>query len=216
MGLDLVELALSVEDEFDIAIPDAILETIITPNDYADYIFEEYQKKDALKCSSQVGFYKIRKLFIEEFNCKREYLKPNTKLEDIFKENIKENWMRLDQLLNGKLGSYFSNITSVYLFLSFYLSMIFGIVFNSSLFLFFLFWIILFIGFRYFFAFKIPNPRNKLSLLIKFVDESNARSKYNDRDDILKKIIEITIYELNISPSEIFPNSKYVEDLRAD
>ena len=214
MGLELVELAMSVEDEFDIAIPDAILETMETPNDYADYIFKEYQKKDALKCSSQVGFYKIRKLFIDEFNCKREALKPNTKLEDLFTENIQENWEKLNQLLNGKLGSYFSNITSVYLFLSFYLSMIFGVTFNS-LFLFFLLWMILFIGFRYFFTFKIPNPRNKLSLLIRFVDESNARTKYSNRDEILKKIIEVTVDELNISPSKIFPYSKFVDDLGA-
>ena len=47
MGLELVELAMTVEEEFDISISDAILESIATPQDYADYIYKEYQKKDS-------------------------------------------------------------------------------------------------------------------------------------------------------------------------
>jgi len=214
VGLDLVELAMSVEDEFDIAISDAVLETIETPQDYANYIFEVYQEKDSLKCSSQVGFYKIRKIFIEVFNCKREELRPDTDIEILFKDNIKENWIKLNKLLDKRV-CYPLELRDLYLVLVFFISLISGIILKS-IFLFFLIWSFLFIVFKYFLASKIPKSVRRLSSLIRFVDESNAMSRYKTKEVILKKIIEISIYELGLSEAGIVPTSKYVEDLGVD
>lgn len=211
MGLELVELAMTVEEEFDISISDAILESIATPQDYADYIYKEYQKKDSLKCSSQIGFYKIRKLFMKEFNCKREELTPDTKLEEIFSENIREDWVKLNRLLDNKLKYYSLKLSSLWQISAFFISVLPGIIFKSGFF-FFLIWAILFIVFRYFFASKPPASVDKLSSLIKFVGESNARSKYNTKEKILHKIIEISIVVLEVSASEISSKSRYAQD----
>ncbi len=103
MGLDLVELVLEVEDEFDIYLPDKDMECLATPNDLATYIFDKYQRKDDAKCGSQVAFYKLRKLFIENFRNKREELVPNADLKILLGDNIRSKWKQLDTLLDNKL-----------------------------------------------------------------------------------------------------------------
>lgn len=212
MGLDLVELAMSVEEEFDIVISDATLESIRTPQDYADCIYDEYQNINSYKCSSQVGFYKIRKLFIEAFNCKRKELKPDTKLEDLFTNHRREKWRRLNELLDDKLRWHPLKLEGKYHLVIFIMSLFSGLV-SQCVILFFIVWTILYLVSKKYFATIIP-VRN-LSSLVRFTDESNAKTKYETKDEILEKIIEISIEELDISLSKISPDSKYVEDLGA-
>ena len=213
MGLDLVELVLVVEEEFDIIISDGTLENMRTPQDYADYIYDEYQKIDAGRCSSQVGFYKIRKLFIDEFNCKREELKPDTKLEDIFTDNIREEWRHLNELLDNRLKWYPLKLKAKYHLIAFFIALIIGFISQCSI-IFLVVWIILGLVFRKYMA-SIA-PMDKLSSLIRFTNESNARTKYKTKDEILDKVIEISIEELGLSPSEISASSRYIEDLGVD
>ena len=106
MGLDFVNLALRIEEEFNIYLSDATLAEIRTPNDIASYIHDEYVTKNYSQCSSQIGFYKIRKLLINEFSLKREQIKPSTSLEVLLEKDIRTNWKKLNRLLENKLSPY--------------------------------------------------------------------------------------------------------------
>ena len=103
MGLDLVELVLEVEDEFDIYLPDEDMECLATPDDLAIYIFNKFKRDSDDKCGSQVAFYKLRKLFIENFGNKREELVPDASLEDLLGDDIRHKWTKLEILLNNKM-----------------------------------------------------------------------------------------------------------------
>lgn len=106
MGLEIVELILAIEDEFDIVISDATLEQMQTPQDFADYISNEYLLKELNGCSSQRGFYKIRKLLIDEFSIKKEDIKPYTPLQYLLQNDIRKKWKKLNKLLDNKLHHY--------------------------------------------------------------------------------------------------------------
>lgn len=82
MGLDLVELALAIEEEFDISITDAKLEKIRTPMDYAIYLSEtvyKNQEKEFLEILETV-----MEISIEQFALDAYQISPHSRyIEDL-------------------------------------------------------------------------------------------------------------------------------------
>jgi len=105
MGLDLVELALRIEEEFDIILPDADLEKMRTPRDLANFIDQKYQELHANRCSSQIGFYKVRKIFTDTFGFLKDAIKPLTNTQDVLGGTIRNKWGQLQQKLKYPLPS---------------------------------------------------------------------------------------------------------------
>lgn len=108
MGLDLVELAMAVEDEFDLVIDDKDAGYLNTPGDVANYVFSRlYPGKSREKgkefeaCLSQVRFHRLRRILMETFGIARNDVKLNTPIEQILKNKISQ-WKKL----NHALGSY--------------------------------------------------------------------------------------------------------------
>ena len=227
MGLDIVELVLTVEEEFDISLPDTDMEDIRTPRDLATYIYKRYQEYDKTKCSSQVGFYKIRRIMMEEFGFKRHQLYPDTKLQELFGKDIRNKWKKLNSILDSKLNYPSLRFTDIGANIVLILSLVFSIGFFYfytkysiegilKVILVFIFsYVILYYMLSPFFATIVPKQYQKLSSLIKFTGESSKIDKYKSFNDILEKVIEIRITQLNLSPDEISPDSRYVEDLGA-
>ena len=221
MGLDLVELVLEVEDEFDIYLPDKDVECLATPNDLATYIFDKYQKKDDNKCGSQVAFYKLRKLFIDNFGNKREELVPSADLETLLGDNIRSKWKRLNSILDNRLMGTLvlnkkENLLLFYFgigvfILYYYLSrdLLDSIWLSLLTYLFFLF------SSNIFFGKEIPKRYTKFSALIKYMEDNTIQSMYNSKEKVLKRVIEISSIQLDIPIDKIKPDSKYVEDLGA-
>ena len=95
MGLDSVELIMTIEDKFGIAIPDAECEQIYTVQDMADSVFEKIKVEPNEKCLSQIVFYRIRKVF-ETFGNEKRNITPNTKMSELLsKTDLKNDWTRL-------------------------------------------------------------------------------------------------------------------------
>ena len=207
------ELVLSVEEEFDIYISDDTWVELQTPQDVADYIYDEYLQNKTLGCPSQVGFYRVRKLLMEEFDIEREKITPTAKLQDLFQENIKTKWKKLNDLFDNKLlylrlSNYIKALAFIFIAtLSQYFIDDLATSFLCILFTYPLFLLIL----RPMLAKKVPSELEQVSSLIKFKGQSNAMTKYEHPTSIMEKVIELTAEQFSVDPSRIFNRTKFIE-----
>jgi len=225
MGLDLVELAIAIEIEFGIYIPDAKLEEILTPRDYVEYIIEENRKQTEKGYTFQKGFYKLRKIFINDLGLKREDIKPCSKLEVILQPNIRESWKKLNKALDKKLNYHplqlnkIGNIVIVVLLMiiTFFINqyepieLIFSQILGVLIFLFILgvfFSIIL----RPIFGKRVPSYLQDFTSLLRFLGYSKRlyiSGKHYGY--VSEKVLEICIEQLGVD--EITLDSHFGDDL---
>ena len=78
MGLDIVELILTIEEEFDIELPDAEMERAQTPRDIADYIYQKYQAYDKNKTHQSI-LNKVIEISIEQLNLSPDKITPDSR-----------------------------------------------------------------------------------------------------------------------------------------
>ena len=103
MGLDSVELVMSVENKFGIRIPDADCEKIYTVQDFADTVFKMISIHPTDKCLTQIIFYRIRKAF-KNLELTKVEIKPDTNISDFLTQTeLKANWNRLETEIGLKL-----------------------------------------------------------------------------------------------------------------
>ena len=103
MGLDSVELVMSVENKFGIRIPDADCEKIYTVQDFADTVFKMISIHQTDKCLTQIIFYRIRKAF-KNLELTKVEIKPDTNISDFLTQTeLKANWNRLETEIGLKL-----------------------------------------------------------------------------------------------------------------
>lgn len=103
MGLDSVELIMSIEDQFGIAIPDAECEEICTVQQAIDCVFDKIKIHPNNKCLSQIVFYRIRKI-LEQFGNDKQNITPNTRMSDVLsKTNLAADWKLLETKLQLKI-----------------------------------------------------------------------------------------------------------------
>nr|WP_299245237.1 phosphopantetheine-binding protein [uncultured Aquimarina sp.] len=103
MGLDSVELVMSIEDKFGVIIPDVEYANIGTIQQMADAIFQRIRIKPNNKCLSQIIFYRIRSAF-EEFDNEKQNISPDTKMIDLLnKTDLKSDWNSLENKIGLKI-----------------------------------------------------------------------------------------------------------------
>lgn len=103
MGLDSVELLMSVENKFGIRIEDSEAEKIATVQDFADCVCSKISLNPTDKCLTQIVFYRIRKAF-QNLNLTELEIKPTSKISDLLTQSeLKINWNRLEAELGLKL-----------------------------------------------------------------------------------------------------------------
>ena len=103
MGLESVELIMTIENKFGISIPDAECENIATVQHMADSVFEKITLKPNIKCISQIVFYRIRQA-LELFGNNRIQITPNTRLSELLsRTNLKNDWSRLRQRIDLRI-----------------------------------------------------------------------------------------------------------------
>lgn len=104
MGLESVELILSVEEEFGIRVEDSAMEHLLTPRLLADYIVRQLGSvaPDTKICASQTGFYQIRRALIRHFAISRQDIHPTTPLQSILQGPIRPQWHQLGIAINAR------------------------------------------------------------------------------------------------------------------
>ena len=100
MGLDSVELLMSVEDKFGIRIEDSEAEKIYTVQNFVDSVYSKIITNPNEKCLTQIVFYRIRKA-VQILKLTDKEIKPETKITEFLSQTeLKENW----HLLKTEIG----------------------------------------------------------------------------------------------------------------
>ena len=103
MGLDSVELIMSVEDKFGIRIEDYEAEKINTVQDFADCVYNKIIVNPTDICLAQKIFYQFKKAFQNLKFTELEIL-PASKISDLLNQSeIKANWTKLEIEIGLKL-----------------------------------------------------------------------------------------------------------------
>lgn len=104
MGLDGVELMMRVEEQFGIAIPDGDAEKLLTPALLIDYIYtniQEPQLTDPAGRGTHRGFYRLRRVLMQQSGLKRNDISPDTPLALLFpgRRLLYREWLNLRDAL---------------------------------------------------------------------------------------------------------------------
>src|SRR6185369_13593010 len=98
MGLDAVELVMAIEDEFDIAVPDAVAAEMATIGQTVQKIVELLRPMRAPAsgaCGSARSFYRLRRELIERFGVPRGTITLDTPIGMLVPPSADREWPRI-------------------------------------------------------------------------------------------------------------------------
>jgi len=103
MGLDGVELVLSVEEEFAVTIEDGDFPELTSPRLLADYIVSRLGATGVgeARCLSQAGFYRIRSALVRHFGASRNDVRPDSLVRQFLNGNIRTQWRELKKAIGA-------------------------------------------------------------------------------------------------------------------
>src|ERR1700722_8938801 len=84
MGLDAVEIVMKVEETFDIAIENREAEKILTPRALIELVMSKVGRTDRAFCLTQRAFHRFRASLIRNAGFKREQIKPEVPMTNLF------------------------------------------------------------------------------------------------------------------------------------
>lgn len=100
MGLDAIELVMSVEERFGIEIADEDASRIRTPRQLMDFVCHRVSVADEGKCLSQRSFYRVRRRLMAATGLARKDIGPGTPLQAIIpKSQSRTLWAELARSL---------------------------------------------------------------------------------------------------------------------
>lgn len=103
MGLDGVELVMSLEEAFGIQITDEEATNCRTPRMIIDLIFSKLKTADERVCRSQRAFYIIRGVLVRTFGLERKLIAPDLRFRDFLpKSREKEMWEQIKATLGPR------------------------------------------------------------------------------------------------------------------
>ena len=108
MGLDIVELIMRAEEEFEIEIPDADAEMLSTPGALCDYVenrLAALRTYSSSSCPTSLAFYTVRRELMQ-LGIERRHVTPQTSLETLWPRSERShNWDALGKALHFELPS---------------------------------------------------------------------------------------------------------------
>lgn len=96
MGLDSVELVMSIEDKFGIRIENSEAEKIYTVQDLVNIVYNSIIINPTDKCLSQIVFYRIRKA-LRSLTSNEQEIRPDMQISELCSQTaLKEIWRQLN------------------------------------------------------------------------------------------------------------------------
>lgn len=104
MSLDTVELVISIEERFDISIPDGEAAQLHTIQEIADCVHSKIAMNPTAKCKSQLLFYLLRRYFQDQFGIDRDSFMPQRIIRDLLaNHDLKSAWRSIQRDLQLEL-----------------------------------------------------------------------------------------------------------------
>ena len=97
MGLDLVELQMDLEDEFEIEIPDERASTLTTIGQTIDFVVAELRKRDRTPgaCATMRSFNRLRKGLVSNCGVRRSDVRLDAPIGQLVSANYRRLWKQL-------------------------------------------------------------------------------------------------------------------------
>ena len=225
MGLDGVELVMTVEEAFAIRISDSDAASIRTPGQFIDLILERIAEPSKLRCHSLVAFNRLRSVLIHQFGVDRRSVRLETEIQSFAPAGSRAQFWR-------RFGAALPHIAWPRLHPSPWSGRIFGLLWWST-------WISVFFGFPWQLSVvlvltltggflvmnskalspsisgriftEIPEHFSTVQQLIPLVLVDEATSW--NRESVREKVREIVVAQLGLKPGEYRENADFVRDL---
>ncbi len=102
MGLDIVELVMEVEEEFEIVIKDCDAQQITTMGELHAYISVRTGTQRLEYCATSRTFYRLRRALMSGFELARKQVSPVAHMEDLItRQSRRDRWRVLAEALGG-------------------------------------------------------------------------------------------------------------------
>lgn len=222
MGLDLLELQLECEETFGVYIPNSEACNITTPFLLASCIYTKIRNTEELKCLSQIGFYKIRRILINEFGANRKDIKLHTDVRIYLGKNPSESWERFRATIgngNFRFQLALNSFTKKLLYIVFPLLIIlYSFVVDFPM-------VLLFVTLASYYLIALiltnkirertaPSKCYQVKSFIPLI--SCLKYRRWTQEEILNKVLEITASHAGIDISKVHPHDNFVNDLGLD
>jgi hypothetical protein len=101
MGLDILELVMSIEAHFGVTIPDERAERITTVGELYGFLLGQAGRRTPTPCPTSRAFYRLRRTLMSELGVDRGRVRPDARLRDLFpRASGGTPWSRLATLLD--------------------------------------------------------------------------------------------------------------------
>jgi hypothetical protein len=104
LGLDAVEIVMTIEEKFRILISDDEAQEATTPGKLVDLVLSKVTTSKQPSCLSSRAFYLLRRRGMDEFKLPRKAFSPNTPLEEIVPKHArKQSWNGLKKAMGASV-----------------------------------------------------------------------------------------------------------------
>jgi acyl carrier protein len=233
MGLDFVELIISIEDAFDISINDDEAEHIATVGDCHKFILKKIGDRDEKKCLTVHAFNRLRKVLMDEMDIKRKDFHPNKNLNDLIPKNVRRKlWGNLAEKLQLEVPKLIKPNWLKYILIAVILIFIISAMIGHGLGLLTIYVYLLIIPtsllitwasfkltypFEYDFGFREKTVGDLTNELVKLNFGTTSREVRSWSDEqVWDKMKELIVYQLGVKPEEVVSSAEFIKDLGAD
>lgn len=222
MGLDTVELVLTVEEEFEVGIDDSDAANLYTPRLLADYIVSRLRLTEAKEpgCLSQAGFHRIRSALVGQFGARRNDIRPASRIDNWLKGNVRRQWRQLATAVDATQLPPLECRKSIYYPLTLGMPLLTAALLGGNgfpLWLPFLSFFVAWLAANMLadrLADIIPPAVSTVGRLTAYVRPS-AREQITP-EYVLQRVIQITGAQTGLNIDEIHPDHHFVKDLHLD
>jgi acyl carrier protein len=104
MGMDMFELRMSVEEAFEIEIPDEEAAKVSTVLDLYTLVWRRLSGEPSRRCPSSALFYRIRRALMDIYGAPRQSIRPSTPMAALLPSRDRaEQWRRLSDAIDARL-----------------------------------------------------------------------------------------------------------------
>jgi acyl carrier protein len=224
MGLDAVELVMSIEEEFNITIADEEAEKITTPGQMADYLMTRVRTDKNAPCPTQVGFHRLRSVLMDTFGVPREKIRPHALLHNLLPgKHLRQEWKMLASALGATRFPPLEHSWTYFVFVNLgiplaltALLIVMGIrgLFSVVVFFIALFLIVFYVSFFHVEGTRIPARHQTVGHLTR--QAGSTGTMIWTRKTILDRIFLLTSEQLGVPLERIHEHSRFIDDLGMD